>query len=238
MLRRRIARRSIYMIGSDYSQGNYISFSATMPIHWMRGQTPDTQINFLTVNSQISMNGDRVYSQKSMKREFADLMDRALPVGVDNRSDMSYFIVKLSAEPVDASLDREFMIMHSGLETGARDGKLWCGDDEIKIWHVAIGPHHLDVFARLANLDFIPTTAVIKQVIRRALIKFNGSDEQANFIEERKRVVPKERPREEPPEIENVEAYAPKESWNSYLRAHPSLELEGDQGVWQVRLCK
>jgi hypothetical protein len=220
---------------------NHISITGAMPIHWISKQTPDTQISFLTSHSETSMNGDRVFSQKSMRSEFAELMARDLPDGVENRIDMSYFILQLSGHSFDPDVDYDMMMLHSGLKTGARDGKLWCFDDEIKTWHVEIASTHFSVFGRriqLGKLDFIPSTAVMTQVIMRALAKFNGSSEQVKFIEERRRppqVV--SRPREERSEIANREPQPwTNDSWRAYNLAHPGAE-PGNDGVWQVMTC-
>ena len=205
---------------------NHISFESTeMPIHWISKQTPETQISFLTEHSETSMNGDRVFSQKSMQREFAELMDRDLPDGVENRIDMSYFILQLSGHSFDPDVDYDMMMLHSGLETGARDGKLWCYASEINTWHVEIASTHFSVYGRLGRLGFIPSTAVMTQVIMRALAKFNGSSEKAKFIEERRRppqVV--SRPREERPEIAKS-APLTDADWKAYFKAHPSFAL-------------
>jgi hypothetical protein len=202
--------------------------------HWMQKSTPDIQILFLEVHSQISFT-QKTFSQNSMKREFAELMKKDLPMGVDNPIDMSYFIVQTAGERIGHSIDHEFMMLHSGLETRARDGRLWCGDHEIQTWQVSIKSHNFNVYSRLANLDFHPTTAVIEQVVERACIKWQRTEEGARYIEGRRRrsAVPKEIPREQVSELQNNKPYVPPpwtdDSWKAYYQAHPSLNFEYEE---------
>jgi hypothetical protein len=206
---------------------------------WTRKSTPNTQIKFLSEHSQISIK-NQMYNQHSMQQEFADLMKKEIPVGVVDPRDMSYFVVQMAGERIEPSLDYSFMMLHSGLETGARDGRLWCGHHEIETWHVEIQSCNFNVYARLANLDFHPTTAVIEQVVRRALIKWRPTEEEVNYIEERRRprVVPTEIPCEQRSEIACMEPYDETicsanrvpawtdDTWMAYYRAHPSLDFE------------
>ncbi len=117
------------MFDSDYFSTRITFQLQVMPIHRVKDTSPDTQISFLTTNSQTSMNGDLLFSQQSMKREIEEVMDRARPVDVQQRREMSYLRLQLSVETIELGMYYGLRIGNNGWKNDARDGKLGCCQD-------------------------------------------------------------------------------------------------------------
>lgn len=168
--------------------------TAVMPKkHYMHLSTDEQQVRFLQLNSEISFN----HVRDPVEKQFTTMMKKEVPY-YSEKSQMSYIVVQPAQKHISDCDDHQDMFVQSGLETNARDGKLWLDTHEILTWRVKINETDYNVFVCLAMLDFIPDKTVIVEVIKTPLEHWKES-EAARMQEERhnRLVAFKERPREE-----------------------------------------